>query len=115
MKIKTLASRENGFWNLLRIGGTENEDDMARRFFDGFKKRIEGRRREHMHLVDDVDLPGTASWRVTYTADDFLTYIFNARTACGVQLVHIGVSALGDSLAFLAGSVRFDSGTLFAH
>ena len=68
-----------------------------------------------MHLVDDVDLPGTASWRVTYTADDFLTYVFNARAACGVQLVHIGVSALSDSLAFLAGSVRFDSGTLFAH
>ena len=88
---------------------------MAWRFFDGFEKRIEGRGREHMHLVDDVNLPGAASWRVTYAANDFLAHIFNTRATCGVQLVHVGMCALGNSLAFLAGSIGLNGGALFAH
>ena len=88
---------------------------MARWLFDSLKKSIEGRRREHVHLVDDVDLPHATSRRIAYTANDFLAHIFNTRTTCGVQLVHVGMRTLGNSLAFLAGAIGFNGGALFAH
>ena len=115
MEIETLATREDGFRNLLRIGGTENEHHMAGRFFDGFQKCIEGRRREHVNLVDDVNLPSTSGWSVAYAADDFLAHVFDARAACRVELVHIRVSALRNGLAFRARTVGLDGGALFAH
>ncbi len=65
-----------------------------------------------MNLVDDVNLPFAARGRVAYATDDFFTYVFDARTACCVELVHIGVCALGDSLTFFTRTIGLNSGAV---
>ena len=35
--------------------GRENKNDMRRRLFQRFSKSIEGRGREHVHFINDVD------------------------------------------------------------
>ena len=69
---------------------------------------------EHMHLVDDVDLP-SGGLAHSYAADNSLTNIFNARATCGVQLVHIGIVPW--AIAWHSSQVPSGSmvGPLFAH
>ncbi len=114
VEVEALAARLDGFGDLLRVGGAQDEGNMARRLFDGFQQGIEGRGREHVHLVDDVDLPFAARWGIAYAADDLFTHVFNAGAACGIELVNIGVGTLGYGLAFLAGAVGLGSGAVFA-
>ena len=40
----------------MRLGGGHHKDDMGRRFFQGLQEGIEGRLREHMDFIDDVNL-----------------------------------------------------------
>ncbi len=114
MEVEALAARLDGFGDLLRVGGAQDEGNVPRRLFDGFQQSIEGRGREHMHLVDDVDLPFAARRGIAYAADDLFTDVLDARAACGIELVDIGVVALGNGLAFLAGAVGLGSGAVFA-
>ena len=37
------------------LGGGEDEDGVCRRFLESLQEGIESRRREHMHLVDDIN------------------------------------------------------------
>ena len=54
-----LTTRGNGGRDLLGIGGGQDENDMLRRLFNSLKKSVEGRLRQHMDLVDDIDFaPG---------------------------------------------------------
>ncbi len=56
MKIESLAARKNRRGQLLRLGGRENEHRVRRRLLERFQKRVERAGRQHMHLVDDIDL-----------------------------------------------------------
>ena len=56
LKIKNLASRENGRQHLVLFGGRQNKNGMRGRLLERFKECIERGLREHVHLVDDVDL-----------------------------------------------------------
>ena len=67
-----------------------------------------------MDLVDDVDLVAAAHRRVVDAVDDLLADVVDAGAACRVELVDVGVHALGDHLAILAGAVRVGRGALFA-
>lgn len=56
MEIETLAAREDGLQNLLRVGGAQHKDHVCRRLLERLEQRVERRRREHVGLVDDIDL-----------------------------------------------------------
>ena len=56
LKIKDLASRENGRQHLVLFGGRQNKNGMRRGLLERFKECVERSLREHVHLVDDVDL-----------------------------------------------------------
>ena len=104
-KIETLAARMDGFGNLLRIGGAQDEHDVRRRLFKRLQQRVERRGRKHVDLVHDVDLvPATRRGELN-AADDLLANVLDAGAACGVQFVHVRMSAFGDQLAFGTGSV----------
>ena len=79
-----------------------------------FNKRVEGGRREHVHLVDDVYLVAPARRRELHAPDDLLANVLHAGAARGVQLVHIGVLAGGDHLAIVAGAVGLGRRALLA-
>ena len=105
MEVETLAAGKNGLENLLRVGGTQDEDDVRRRLLKGLEQGVERRGREHVHLVDDVDLVRAAHRRVVHRADDLFAHVVHARARSGVELVDVRVRARGDGLALGAGAV----------
>ena len=105
VEIEALAAREDGLQNLLRIGGAQHKDHVCRRLLERLEQRVERRRREHVNLVDDIDLVLAAHRGKVDGVDDLLAHIVHARAACGIELVDIGVVALGDELALLTGAV----------
>ena len=60
-KIESLAPRQDGDRNLFRVGGAEDEFDVFGRLFERLEERVEGRRRQHVDFVDDVDLEPRAA------------------------------------------------------
>ena len=53
MKIEALTARNDRRRKLLRLGRRKNEQHVRGRLLERFQQRVERRRREHMHLVDD--------------------------------------------------------------
>ena len=105
VEIEALAAREDGLQNLLRVGGAQHKDHVRRRLLERLEQRVERRRREHVDLVDDIDLVLATHRGKVDGVDNLLAHIVHARAACGIELVDIGVVALGDELALLAGAV----------
>jgi len=58
-----LAAAEHRHRHLLGIGRAEDEDHVLGRLLQGFEEGIEGVRREHVRLVDDVDLAAAEGGR----------------------------------------------------
>ena len=105
VEIEALAAREDGLQNLLRVGGAQHKDHVRRRLLKRLEQRVERRRREHVDLVDDIDLVPAAHRGKVDGVDDLLAHVVHAGTACGIELVDIRVVALGDELALLASTV----------
>ena len=67
-----------------------------------------------MNLVDDIDLVAPARGSILNATDNFLAHIIDARAACRVELVDIGMVALGDGEALFARAIRSGRGPLLA-
>ncbi len=89
------AARQDGHWQLLRIGGREQELDVGRRLFEGLEQRIERVRREHVYFVDQVDLVASAARRVLHVVQQFAR-VLDLGAACGVHLDQIDEAPLVD-------------------
>ena len=113
-EIESLTAGMDGLGNLLRVGRRQDEHHMARRLLERLQQRIERRHREHVDLVDDVDLVAPARRRKLHAVDDLLADVVNAGAACRVELVDVGMLSCGDKLAVLARSVGVGSRTLLA-
>ncbi len=62
--------REDRRQDLVRVRGREHEGHVRRRLLEGLEQRVEGRLREHVDLVDDVDLaPGRVRQVVDLVAE----------------------------------------------
>ena len=72
LEVKDLATRENGRYHLVLLGGSQDKDGMSGGFLQGLKEGVEGCIREHMHLIDDIDLI------LAYLGGD--TYLLDERT-----------------------------------
>ena len=64
LEVELQAARQHRHGNLLRIRGGEDELDVRRRFFERLEHRIERVVRQHVHLIDHVDLEARIAWRV---------------------------------------------------
>src|SRR6266852_9243617 len=73
---------------------------MVRRLFEGFEQGIEGRRREHVYFVNDVDLEARHGRGVLARLAQ-LPDLFDAVVAGAVYLEYIEGTALGDLNAAL--------------
>ena len=80
--------------HLLGVGGGQHEDDVARRLLERLEQRVGRRRREHVHLVDDVDLP--APRRPQPGVGHQVAHGVDAVVGGGIELVHVERAALGD-------------------
>ena len=80
------------------LGGGEHELHVRRRLLERLEQRVERRRGEHVHLVDDVDLELRRGRRV-HTGLAQLTHLIDAVVAGAVDLQHVDRAALGDLVA----------------
>ena len=55
-EVISLAARDDGQRDLMRLGGRQNEHRMRRRLFERLQKRVERRLGQHVDFVDDVYL-----------------------------------------------------------
>ena len=105
VEVEALHAREDRGQDLLGVGRAHDEDDVLGRLLERLEQRVERRRREHVDLVDDVDLAAAHRRGVVNAADDLVADVVHAGARRGVELGHVGVLARGDEPALLAGAV----------
>ena len=64
LQVELQAARQDGDRHLLRIGGGQDEGDVRRRLLERLQHRVERVRRQHVDLVDHVDLVASRDRRV---------------------------------------------------
>ena len=93
-KVEALTPGQNRCREPLRLGGCQNKHHMGRWLLQRLQQRIKGRGRQHVYLVDDIDLVFAILWRILH------------RFAQVADLVH----------AVVAGRVDFQNvQTVFSH
>ena len=97
-QIKTLAARQHRDRDFADFGGGEDEFGVLGRFFQRLQEGVEGRRRQHVDFVDDVDLVAGAGRRIAHAVID-LADVVDAGMGRGVHLQHVHVPAFHDRLA----------------
>ena len=104
-EIVALAAGLDGGGHLVRLGRREDEDDVGGRLLERLEERVERLRREHVHLVDDVDfvaaLGGREFHRLAQAAD-----LVDAAVRRRVDLEDVHRGAVGDLAAVVAGAAR---------
>ena len=91
-QVETLAAAQDGHRHLADLGGGENEFGVRRRLFQRLQQGVEGLVRQHVHLVEHIDLVARLDGGVADAFDD-VADAFDAGVAGGVHLNHIHVLA----------------------
>ena len=102
-KVEALAARLDRCRHLVRLCRREDEDDMCRRLFERFQKRIECLRRQHVHFVDDVDLVAPFGGRELHLLAQ-VAHLVDAAVRCRVDLEDVERRAIGDLLTIFTGA-----------
>ena len=63
-EVEAVAAVDDRRQDLLRLGRREHEDRVRRRLLEGLEERVPRLRREHVRLVEDVDLVAAGDRRV---------------------------------------------------
>ena len=100
-----MTTAHNRRQHFLRLGCGENEFHVRWRLLQRFQERVERRRRQHVHLVDDVDFVARLRRRVAHVFAK-LAHLFDAIVARAVDLEHVETVAGGDFAAVVARVVR---------
>ena len=100
-EVEALAARQDGDRDLADLGGGEDELHMLGRLFQRLQQAVEGRLRQHVHFVDDVDLVAGDRRLVARRLDD-LADVVDAGVGGGVHLDHVDMAAFHDRGAVLA-------------
>ena len=87
-QIETLTAREHRHRHLADFGGRENELCVRRRLFQRLEQRVEGRARQHVHFVEDVDLVARAHRRVADRVVD-LPHVVDTVMRGGIHLQYV--------------------------
>ncbi len=100
-QVEALAAGEDGHRHLADLGGGEDELGVGRRLLQGLQQGVEGRRGQHVHFVDDIDLVARLGGGVAHPVEQ-LAHLVDLAAAGGVELQHIQVPALDDGAAVAA-------------
>ena len=98
LQVEALAARQHRHRHLARLGGGEDELHMLGRLLQRLEQAVEGLLREHVHLVDDVDLVA-GGVRLVVGAVDQLADVVDAGVGGRVHLDHVEMPALEDGAA----------------
>ena len=97
-QIEALAARQHRDRHLADFGGGEDELGVRRRLFQRLQQRVEGRARQHVHFVEDIDLVARRDRRVADGVVD-LAHVVDAVMRGGVHLDDVEMAAFHDGLA----------------
>ena len=97
-QVEALAAGQDGGQHLLRLGRREDEFHVLGRLLQRLEQRVERRGREHVHLVDDVDLVLPVRRGVADVVAQF-AHLLDAVVAGAVDFQHVQAAALGDLAA----------------
>ena len=101
-KLVVLRAAADRGQHLLRISRSENEYDVGRRLFERLEQRVRRRRRQHVHFVDDVDLPAPRR-RQRHAAHQVADGV-DSVVGGGVEFLHVERRPCGYGEAALAES-----------
>ena len=101
LEIVALAARQDRGRDLVRLGGREDEHHVRRRLLQRLEQRVECAGRQHVDLVDDVDL-ALALGRHVARALAQRAHVVDAGVGRAVDLHHVDRSPLGDLTAEVA-------------
>ena len=100
--------RERTVTGTLSISVVANRNfTCSRRLFQRLQQAVEGRLRQHVHFVDDVDL-GARHHRLVARALDDLAHVVDAGVGGGVHFDDVDVARFHDRLAMEADLVHVD-------
>ena len=85
----------------MRVRGRQNKDNMAGRFLQGFQKRVEGLRSQHVHFVDDINLVAAINRRKGQLVPQSFDFI-NAAIGCCIDFKYIHGGAFGNAATIIA-------------
>ena len=104
VEAQVLRAAADGVGHLLRVGGGEDEDDVARRLLERLQQRGLGRLGQHVHLVEDVHL--VPPRRAEVGLLDEVAHRLDAVVARRVELVDVVADAALDVAARVALAAR---------
>ena len=106
LEVVNLTAREDGGENLVLLSRRQDEDGVGRWLFEGLEEGIEGRCREHMHLVNDIDLVATKGGRHLHLLGE-LTDVLDRVVGRSIQLEDVEGALLFEGTTALAHATRF--------
>ncbi len=88
LQVEPLAARQHRHRHLVHLGGREQELHVPRRLLQRLQQPVEGRFRQHVDLVDDIDLVARRDRRIAHRLND-LADVVDACVAGGIHLDHV--------------------------
>ena len=107
VEVEAVAAVDDRRRHLARLGRGEHEDGVRRRLLERLQERVPGRRREHVGLVEDVDLAAPADRRVGDALAQ-LADVVDRVVRGGVHLDHVQRARPRDRHARVALAARLD-------
>ena len=104
-QVELQTTRQHRHRNLLRIGGCQHKLQVRRRLLERLQHRVEGRRRQHMHLVNHEHLEAPLHRLVDRLLEQAL-HIVDAAVGGGVELGVVDETTRIDVGARLADAAR---------
>ena len=90
-ELKVLRATADGRHDLVRLGRAQHENNVWRRFLEGLQQRVLGARRQHVDLVEDVDL-GAPRRPKSHLADQ-VAHGIDAIVRCGIEFMQVVTAA----------------------
>ena len=107
VEVEAVAAVDDRRRHLVRLGRREHEHRVRRRLLERLQERVPGRRREHVRLVEDVDLAPPAHRRVGDALAQ-LADVVDRVVRRGVHLDHVQRGRARDRHARVAAPARLD-------
>ena len=106
-QIKSLTARQNCNGDFANFCGGKDKFHMRRRLLQGLEQRVESVGRQHVDLIDDIDLVACRGGTIGHRINNFAN-IANAGAAGGIHLHHVDMAPLHDGRAMLAAATGVD-------